>query len=141
MENRKKSVTPFEEVKDQIKEEALKETAQEVVKELREKASVEFPAEVTAPTEAPAADAPQHLLKHQRQTHLLQKPNNHPLGEPHVFIHYWIVARLLRWDQHHNRNLWTALSRQSMRRLLLLYPVRWQLGTVEHLAMTREPSC
>ena len=58
VENRKKSVTPFEEVKDQIKEEALKETAQEVVKELREKASVEFPAEVTAPTEAPAADAP-----------------------------------------------------------------------------------
>ena len=44
VENRKKSVTPFEEVKDQIKEEALKETAQEVVKELREKASVEFPA-------------------------------------------------------------------------------------------------
>ena len=36
VENRKKSVTPFEEVKDQIKEDALKETAQEVVKELRE---------------------------------------------------------------------------------------------------------
>ena len=66
VENRKKSVTPFEEVKDQIKEEALKETAQEVVKELREKASVEFPAEVTAPAadtpaapaEAPKTDAP-----------------------------------------------------------------------------------
>ena len=55
VENRKKSVTPFEEVKDQIKEDALKETAQEVVKELREKASVEFPAEVTAPTADPAA--------------------------------------------------------------------------------------
>ncbi len=68
VENRKKSVTPFEEVKDQIKEDALKETAQEVVKELREKASVEFPAEVTpavdtkvaapAEVEAPKADAP-----------------------------------------------------------------------------------
>ena len=75
VENRK--VGPFEEVKDQIKE-ALKETAQEVVKELREKTSVEFPAEVTAPTEAPAAIP---LLKHQRQMLLLQKPNNHPLGE------------------------------------------------------------
>lgn len=68
VENRQKSVTPFEEVKDQIKEDALKETAQEVVKELREKASVEFPAEVTpsadtkvdapAAAEAPKADAP-----------------------------------------------------------------------------------
>ena len=68
-ENREKGLTPFEEVKDQIKEEALKETAQEVVKELREKATVEFPAEVTAPAadtkaaiplpvEAPKADAP-----------------------------------------------------------------------------------
>lgn len=64
VENRKKSVTPFEDVKDQITEEAMKETAQEVVKELREKAAVEFPAEVTptadtkAPAEAPKADAP-----------------------------------------------------------------------------------
>ena len=67
-ENRQKGLTPFEEVKDQIKEDALKETAQEVVKELREKAAVEFPAEVTAPAadtkvatpavEAPKADTP-----------------------------------------------------------------------------------
>ena len=57
LENRQKSVTPFEEVKDQIKEEALKETAQEVVKTLREKASVEFPAEVTAPTAVPPTPA------------------------------------------------------------------------------------
>ena len=71
VENRKKSVTPFEEVKDQIKEEALKETAQEVVKELREKASVEFPAEVTAPSidtpaapvEAPKTDGPAEETK------------------------------------------------------------------------------
>ena len=67
-ENRQKGLTPFEEVKDQIKEDALKETAQEVVKELREKATVEFPAEVTpaadnkaavpVPVEAPKADTP-----------------------------------------------------------------------------------
>ena len=55
-ENRKKEVTPFEEVKDQIKEDAMKEAAQDVVKELREKATVEFPAEVTTP--APEAAAP-----------------------------------------------------------------------------------
>jgi peptidyl-prolyl cis-trans isomerase C len=58
VENRNKSVTPFEEVKDQIKEEAMKETAQEVVKELREKASVEFPAEVATPTETPKVETP-----------------------------------------------------------------------------------
>jgi len=55
-ENRKKDVTPFEEVKDQIKEDAMKEAAQDVVKELREKATVEFPAEVKTP--APEAAAP-----------------------------------------------------------------------------------
>ena len=53
VENRQQSVTPFEEVKEQISETALKETAQEVVAELREKATVEFPAEVTTP--APVA--------------------------------------------------------------------------------------
>ncbi len=57
-DNRKKEVTPFEEVKDQIKEEAMKETAQEVVKELKEKANIEFPAEVTKPAEAPATATP-----------------------------------------------------------------------------------
>jgi peptidyl-prolyl cis-trans isomerase C len=57
-DNRKKEVTPFEDVKDQIKEEAMKETAQEVVKELKEKANIEFPAEVTKPAEAPATATP-----------------------------------------------------------------------------------
>ena len=54
VENRQQSVTPFEEVKDQIQETALKETAQEVVKELREKANVEFPAEIAATPATPA---------------------------------------------------------------------------------------
>jgi parvulin-like peptidyl-prolyl isomerase len=56
VENRQQTVTPFEEVKEQIQESALKETAQEVVKELREKATVEFPAEAT--TETPAIVTP-----------------------------------------------------------------------------------
>ncbi len=58
-ENRQKSITPFEEVKEQIKEDAMKEAAQDVVKELREKATVEFPAEVSAPsTNAPSTNTP-----------------------------------------------------------------------------------
>lgn len=43
VENRKQSVTPFEEVKDQIKEQAMKEVAQEIVTELKDKATVEYP--------------------------------------------------------------------------------------------------
>lgn len=60
VENRKQSVTPLEEVKDQIKESAMKEMAQDIVKELKEKATVEYPAEVTTPAkeEAPKADTP-----------------------------------------------------------------------------------
>ena len=97
-ENRQKSVTPFEEVKDQIKEDALKETAQEVVKELREKAAVEFPAEVTAPAaDTKVAD---HLpSKHQKRDTDLLKQNNLPtpsfgFWRIYVFNHYWIAAGL-----------------------------------------------
>ena len=43
--NKKKEVTPFEEVKDQIKENALSEVSQEIVTELREKASVQMAGE------------------------------------------------------------------------------------------------
>ena len=48
--NKKTDVTPFEEVKDQIKENALTEISQEIVTELREKANV------VMPNEAPKAD-------------------------------------------------------------------------------------
>jgi peptidyl-prolyl cis-trans isomerase C len=48
--NKKTDVTPFEEVKDQIKENALTEISQEIVTELREKANV------VMPDEAPKAD-------------------------------------------------------------------------------------
>ena len=77
VENRQK-VTPFEEVKDQIKEDALKETAQEVVKELREKAAVEFPAEVTATDTKVAAPAAVEAPKADAPTPLRLNQNNHP---------------------------------------------------------------
>ena len=101
-ENRQKGLTPFEEVKDQIKEDALKETAQEVVKELREKAAVEFPAEVMAPAadtkvatpavEAPKADIPAETKYHRHR----------PFGfwRIYVFIHDWIATGLFWWHQH-----------------------------------------
>ena len=63
-ENRKDDVTPFEEVKADIKEDVMQEQAQLIVKELREKATVEYPAkattpEATAPPQQPSAtDAP-----------------------------------------------------------------------------------
>lgn len=44
-ENKKKEVTPFEEVKEQIQENALSEVSQEIIKELREKASVQMAGE------------------------------------------------------------------------------------------------
>lgn len=55
VENRKQSVTPFEEVKDQIKEQAMKEVAQEIVTELKDKATVEYPE--AAKTEKPEEKA------------------------------------------------------------------------------------